>query len=180
MSDLTDLEAAVLGVVWSDGPCTAYAVRKQFQESISSHWSASTGSIYPLMRRLADRGLIAGRVLHRGRRPGREYHITPPGRQALRGWIGPPVDRTAVDGTFDPLRTRTFFLGLLDQGELASWLDSAAAELKRLEKITLERIAELESDGSRFALLATRNALGEVRARKAWLVTVRRELLPDE
>jgi hypothetical protein len=91
--------------------------------------------------------------------------------------VGPPVERAAVDGTFDPLRTRTMFLGVLDQEELEQWLDSAAGELKRLEDATLEKIGELESGCDRFALLATRNALGEVRARRAWLATVRRELL---
>ncbi len=178
MPGLTDLEATVLGVVWSDGPCTAYAVRKQFQQSLSSHWSASTGSIYPLVRRLAQRGLIAGRTRRRGRRPGQEYTVTPSGLKALRGWLGPPVVRAAVDGTFDPLRTRTFFLGLLNQGELGRWLDSAAAELKSLEKDTLERLAALKFGEDRFARLATHNALNEVRARKSWLAMVRRELLP--
>ncbi len=176
MSGLTDLEAAVLGVVWSDGPCTAYAVRKQFQQSLSSHWSASTGSIYPLVRRLTEHGLISCRTRHRGQRAGKEYTATSAGRKALRAWIGPPLDR-AADGTFDPLRTRTLFLGLLKQGELEDWLENAAAELKRLEKATRERIAELEQGDNRFTVLATQNALSEVRARQAWLATVRRELL---
>lgn len=178
MPGLTDLEAAVLGVVWSDGPCTAYAVRKQFQRSLSSHWSASTGSIYPLLRRLTERRLVTGKTRLRGRRSAQEFTITTAGRMALRTWVGPPVNRAAADGTFDPLRTRTHFLGLLDQGELGEWLDTAAAELKRLEKATLDRVRELESSDDRFALLATHNALGEVRARRAWLATVRRELLP--
>ena len=177
MPGLTDLEAAVLGVIWSDGPCTAYAVRKQFQQSLSSHWSASTGSIYPLVHRLAQRTLLTGRPRRSGRRPGQEYTITSAGRKALRGWVGPPVERAAVDGTFDPLRTRTMFLGVLDREELEQWLDSAATELKRLEKATLHRLAELEAEGNRFTLLATRNALGEGRSRKAWLATVRQELL---
>jgi len=180
MPGLTDLEAAVLGVVWSDGPCTAYAVRKRFRQSLSSHWSASTGSIYPLLRRLGERRLVSGKTRLRGRRAGQEYSVTPAGRKALRAWIGPPVARSAVDGTFDPLRTRSLFLGLLARGELKEWLDSAAMELQQLEKATRERIAELERTGDRFALLATRCALGEVRARKAWLAEVRRELLSTD
>jgi hypothetical protein len=39
MPGLTNLEAAVLSVIWSEGPCTAYAVRRQFQRSLSSHWN---------------------------------------------------------------------------------------------------------------------------------------------
>ena len=101
--------------------------RKQFQQSLSSHWSASTGSIYPLVRRLAEQGLVSGRTRHRGQRAGKEYTATASGRKALRAWVGPPLDRAAVDGTFDPLRTRTFFLGLLDQEELVDWLENAVA-----------------------------------------------------
>ena len=62
MTDLTDLEQAALGVVWRDGPCTPYQVRKQFLDSPTPSWSGSAGTIYPLMRRLEDMGLVPCQV----------------------------------------------------------------------------------------------------------------------
>ena len=50
-TDTTELEAAVLGVVWQDGPCTPYAIRQHFLESPAPRWSGSAGAIYPLVRR---------------------------------------------------------------------------------------------------------------------------------
>jgi hypothetical protein len=46
---LSELEAAVLGLVWSDGPCTAYAVRRTVQNSLSTQWSGSAGAVYPVV-----------------------------------------------------------------------------------------------------------------------------------
>src|SRR3712207_7587532 len=51
----TTLFRSVLGVVSRRGPCSAYAVQANF-ELVSAGWSASPGSVYPLMRKLAALG----------------------------------------------------------------------------------------------------------------------------
>ena len=33
--NLTELEACVLALITKEGPCTAYSIRKQFEESLS-------------------------------------------------------------------------------------------------------------------------------------------------
>ena len=53
---LSELEAVVLGLVWSDGPCTAYAVRRTVQASLSAQWSGSAGAVYPAVARLEGPG----------------------------------------------------------------------------------------------------------------------------
>ena len=55
----SELEGAVLGVIWQEGPCTAYTIRKQFVASPSPQWSGSAGAIYPLVRRLEKKRLLA-------------------------------------------------------------------------------------------------------------------------
>ena len=65
---LTELEGAALGVVVRDGPCTSYVVKEMFRGSPSEFWSGSAGSIYPLMRRLEERGLVASKRGSTGRR----------------------------------------------------------------------------------------------------------------
>ena len=68
----TELEAAVLGVIWQQGPCTAYAIRREFQTSDSPRWSGSAGATYPLLRRLEKLELIKSTENRRGKRKQRD------------------------------------------------------------------------------------------------------------
>ncbi len=61
---LSELEAVVLGLVWSDGPCTAYAVRRTVQASLSAQWSGSAGAVYPAVARLEQRGRCCPVQMH--------------------------------------------------------------------------------------------------------------------
>ncbi|HZE88705.1 MAG TPA: PadR family transcriptional regulator, partial [Verrucomicrobiae bacterium] len=65
---LSELEGATLGVVWSEQPCTPYAIRRVFQTSPSPFWSGSAGAIYPLVERLETRGLVRAEATMTGRR----------------------------------------------------------------------------------------------------------------
>src|SRR5262245_30684654 len=84
---LTDLEACVLGVVWRDGPCTAYAVRRELADSTAPRWSASAGSIYPVLQRLEAVGLVAATTRSWGARGKREFAATAAGQEQLRAWV---------------------------------------------------------------------------------------------
>ena len=108
----TDLEAAVLAVVWRDGPCTAYAIRQHFRQSPTPRWSGSAGAIYPLVRRLEARGLLRSTPGKVGARNQRDCELTAEGLAALRRWLRVPseVDTALLH---DPLRTRVLFLSAL-------------------------------------------------------------------
>src|SRR5262249_55003786 len=110
---ITELEGCVLGVLWAEGPCTAYVVRQQFRTSPSPHWSGSAGAIYPLLSRLEQRRLVQSNAAHTGRRASKLYHVTTQGCRALRRWIGPKVSEWVAGVPADPLRTRLRFLGAL-------------------------------------------------------------------
>ena len=62
MADLSELEGAVLGLIWRQGPLTAHAVRSVFAGSPTPYFSGSEGSIYAVVRRLEGRGLIRGQA----------------------------------------------------------------------------------------------------------------------
>jgi DNA-binding PadR family transcriptional regulator len=108
---LTELEGAALGVVIRDGPVTSYAVKEVFRGSPSEFWSGSAGSIYPLMRRLEERELVASERGSTGRRKHRVYRSTSEGRRRFRHWLT-DTERAAAMG-FDPLRTRLVFFDRL-------------------------------------------------------------------
>src|SRR4051812_35182508 len=90
---LTDVEGCVLGVVWQFGPCTAYAVRREFTVSQTPYWSSSAGSIYPLLQRLLERRLVRAEAHAWGPRGKTRFAITARGLAQLHGWVGPPLGR---------------------------------------------------------------------------------------
>lgn len=172
MESLTDLEAAALAAVHQEGACTAYALRRGFRASPSARFSDSAGSVYPMVRRLARRGLLRRQRVRQGKRPASVYACTDAGLAALRAWIAVPEDAAQLV-TWDPLRTRCLALGALTPRERVRWVDSAQRALDAHEAAIRSARKATEDP---WMLLAHRNALLQVSARRKWLREVRAAL----
>ena len=127
---LTELEGAVLGAVQRDGPCTPYSIKVLFRKSPSEFWSGSAGAIYPLMRRLEQRGLLASERASTGKRGHRNYRATALGKRAFTRWM--TDSEQAVGMGYDPLRTRLVFLKQLTPGARANFIATVSAALDEL------------------------------------------------
>lgn len=171
---LTELESCVLGVVWQRGPCTAYTVRREFAVSNSSHWSSSAGSIYPVLARLEGMALIEAEGASWGSGSKTRYRATAAGLSTLKQWIGPPLEEWAVAATFDPIRTRTYFLGALPLAARRRFL----AEAERMTKLELSRFRSGEQvlSADPWERLASLGVLCELEGRLRWLAMVRKEV----
>jgi DNA-binding PadR family transcriptional regulator len=130
--------------------------------SPSPHWSGSAGAIYPVFRRLEERGWIDTRVAKRGRRAGKECRVSRAGRAALRRWLGPPVPDWVAELSIDPLRVRMRFLGALPPSMRARFLDEARDALR-------DSLATIDADCARLAALD--DPFPHAMARGAWHVT---------
>jgi DNA-binding PadR family transcriptional regulator len=86
---LTKLEYALLGLLAADD-ASGYALRKLFQDTPLGMYSDSPGSIYPALRRLETRRLIAARGAEGPRRL-RVYTATARGRATLIRWLRSPL-----------------------------------------------------------------------------------------
>ena len=65
-------------------PRHGYEIGKQIERSSRGRLRFRIGSLYPILCRLEDRGLITGRWIERpGGRRRRFYRLTPAGRRAL-------------------------------------------------------------------------------------------------
>jgi DNA-binding PadR family transcriptional regulator len=125
---LTELEGATLGLLWLRGSATAYELRAMVADSPTPHWSASAGTIYPLVRKLSKSRLIALSSTGDGRHT-RRLRITGSGMRAFKKWIrdcspaviGPPPD---------PVRTRVRFIELLSTSEGRRLLEQFEEHLK--------------------------------------------------
>lgn len=175
-TDATELESAVLAVVWREGPCTPYAIRQHFLESRTPRWSGSAGAIYPLVRRLETRGLVRSTSNARGRRAQRDYRITRLGGAALKRWLRAPISSGDETLIHDPLRTRMLFLRALPREEALSFVSHALVAMRRTLHQTQEDCRRNPVGEDQFAHFAVRNALLVTRARVKWLAEVQRML----
>jgi DNA-binding PadR family transcriptional regulator len=171
---VTELEASVLGMLGVKGPCTPYALRREFRASPSQYWSASSGAVYPLILRLRRRGLIRVTRKVAGRRGGLLYELTPAGRRVLRDWLGTLDAPASISVPPDPLRNRIAFFELLDEGERRSYLAAAVrgmrAYLSRVRSYTEQLLAQ----GRHGEHLVSAGAQRMVQARLDWLLEVAR------
>jgi DNA-binding PadR family transcriptional regulator len=67
----------------SEGPDHGYGLLQRIEAVCSGLFAANTNTIYPLLRRLEERGFIAGEWEHPTKRSRRMYTITPAGRERL-------------------------------------------------------------------------------------------------
>ncbi len=168
---MSELECAVLGVIWQRGPCSAYVVRKEF-EPVSSGWSGSTGSIYPLIARLLTLGLLSAHDESWGSRKKKLLKLTRKGHTRLRAWIKDVPD-WAGNPAADPIRTRSFFLGALaNVDDRVAFAESALAHTQQaLEDLKAYRDSVDERTAS-YERLALLGAVGQLQAKSRWLQQV--------
>lgn len=70
-------------VLLSQGPAHGYMILQEFQRRLGG-WTPKSGTLYPALRRLAEKELIAGtRVAHEERPDAVQYRITAKGQRLL-------------------------------------------------------------------------------------------------
>jgi len=166
--ELSEMEACVLALIWSDGPATPYAVRQVFLKSPSPQWSGSAGSIYPLVERLEKRKLIRSAAHSTGRRKGRLLSVTPSGIRAVKRWLEPSVPDWVAGVPPDPLRTRIRFLGAFPSGLQKAFLKSAQQSVEQCLAEMRRDYPQRRAKGG-FEFWMARGAMMAMRARLSWL-----------
>jgi DNA-binding PadR family transcriptional regulator len=90
-SPLSALESALLALL-RQAPLSGYDLRRVFADTPFVHFSDSPGAVYPALRRLEARGLVAAeRRRPEGGRGRRGFVLTARGRRALESWLRLPV-----------------------------------------------------------------------------------------
>lgn len=85
--ELTTLEYIVLGLI-SIEPQSGYSIVSYFDEDSYNSWSASPGSVYPMLKRLEGQGMVEGELdIEHETRPRKMYTLTLEGEAALDGWL---------------------------------------------------------------------------------------------
>lgn len=170
---LSELESCALGIIGRTQPCTGYSVRKAFQQSLTINWSASTGAIYPLLKKLTAEGLIEESGMAPDKRGGRLLSVTPKGEAVLRAWVTDVHGRIGSPSA-DLVRTRSYLLPLLHNAEQRRLV----GEWRSATKKTLEAIRELKviTKDSPPDRIAFRGSELQLEARLQWLDELEAEL----
>ena len=172
--NLTDNEATLLALVIRAGPMTAYQIAKVYEDSPVSNFSTSKGKIYPLIRRLRDRGLVDAKRVSSDARGTELLESTPEGRRAVRDWV--KETRPGHLLLEDPLRTKVQSFDLLSREERIEWIVETKAHL-------LNKLEQIEEYGRQvevpFQDFVHENAVRSLRSRMDWLETVLRTLVKE-
>lgn len=121
--ELTTLEHIVLGLI-GEAPQSGYSIINTL-EAGTNRWSASPGSIYPILKRLEKLGCIVGEleVVHETR-PRKMYRLTSPGEQMLDAWLRGPLSWSEVLDERDVVLVKFLFMeNRLAREEVLTWLD---------------------------------------------------------
>lgn len=85
------LECIALGMVL-ESDLTGYDIKKRIENGIGIFYKASYGSLYPALKRLTEKGLLAIEQKPQGRRKRVFYHITEEGQNRFFDWLSSPTD----------------------------------------------------------------------------------------
>ncbi len=173
---LSELEGVCLGIVRTHEPCTAYRVRKELKEAPSSHWRASAGSVYPLLTRLEGEGLIEATADRDDGRGKQLLRISRKGSRVFKHWILAGANTDLISSVTDPIRSRAFFLDVLSETELSSYLDDLITQMEAYFAETVARMEQARASDDRFDYLGSLGAANITEARLEWLHKVRTEV----
>src|SRR6185295_17044582 len=84
---ITEHEGMLLALMLRQQPVTAYQLFRFFETSPVTSINASKGQLYPAIRRLRERGLIAGRKVAGDGRGAEALSVTKAGEGAVRAWV---------------------------------------------------------------------------------------------
>lgn len=166
---LSTLEFTVLGILLKKAPCTAYSVLMEFTSSATSAYRSGAGSVYPLMGRLEKAGIVQT-LPDTGR--DKLYALTPDGVEALRDWYDLTIEDD-ISCCLDVLRSRTYFLKVLEPDERLRFFDNAIKGLRMLLGRCEVKVEEYREAGDVFSEVAMEGAVLETKARITWLERTR-------
>ena len=168
---MTELDCTILAIIGQQGPLSAYDIRKVFAQSLTPAWSSSPGAIYPSVRRLAAKGLVAQTDPH-GARSRQHLTITQQGRKTLNVWLT-RLDPEIAAPTPDPIRTRLYFLELLDPAQRRKLIGEAIQHTSAAIATAQQRLKERAKQGiDKLQLCAGEGVVYELKARQRWLQSV--------
>lgn len=165
---LTIIEQTILGIVFSQGQCSRYAVMIELRESGSGYYRSMASAAYPAVKRLVRFGYVQ----QSNTKPHIRLQITDQGMDQLRAWILCGADSAEISQTRDLLRLRVFFLRSLERDTRQKLLASALAQLRTYLAVTRADYEASLQRNDPFEKAGLKGSMYEAEARVRWLEDV--------
>lgn len=164
-ASLTSRESMVLAMVLRNQPVTAYRIRQIFANSVVTNIANSTGTIYPIIHRLANGGYLAKAAVAGNNRGAELLSCTETGVAAIRDWV------QRIDGEDlvleDPVRSKMSHMDVLAPRERIDWLSALQAALT--QRLTVLEDFGRANDHLPFIDLTQDNARSTLVGRLEWI-----------
>jgi DNA-binding PadR family transcriptional regulator len=163
-------------------PQSGYDLRKVFETTPMGHYSSSPGAIYPALKRLEEKGLIAGEVSDQGTmRPKRIYSATPRGVEALREWVSQDLTRDDLLRNDEELMLRFAFMGsVVDDATTYRFLEQMLETLDTYIPELRGVLSTMPEAGPPHGRLALMSGIDSYRARRRWVRRALEEFAPQQ
>jgi DNA-binding PadR family transcriptional regulator len=165
----SELEYLILAMV-GENINSGYAMRKEMNRMRGGRWSAESGSVYRVLRRLEKDNLVKeARRVGVPNRERTEYELTPQGEALLHSWLTFPPDRSEMAFLVDPIRTRSYFVARLKPADQARVLKTWLQESKQLLTDLRRDVESSSAKEVNIRTFAYHNLLYLAEARHEWL-----------
>lgn len=173
---LTHAEAMALVTAYRFGPLTTYRLRRLYAEAPVASFSNSTGTVYPVIRRLTGRGLIEASPVEGSRRGAETIACTELGERALKAWILTLGQEEAV--LADMARSKLACFNLLTPEERIDWAERLLSHLD----VASEILAKFQETWGHmpYSEITYDNLTSTLESRRAWAERTRRALAADK
>ena len=181
--ELTPLEYIVLGLC-SLEPQSGYSITTSFEDG-SYSWSASPGSVYPMLKRLEKQGIIAGELeMEHETRPRKVYTITEDGGKLLDDWLRAIPDMRPFYEQREVAQLRFQFMERrLSHDDILRWINGyldAVRYASSVEEVYTKPIQQaMEENAASYSLhsqLLMEAYIMEINTLRTWLELVKTRL----
>jgi DNA-binding PadR family transcriptional regulator len=182
--DLSNLEYIVLGLC-SLAPQSGYDISTGFEDG-SISWSASPGSVYPMLKRLEGQGLIVGDLeMEYETRPKKVYSLTEEGGKALDEWLNtiPKMRPFYEQREIAQLRFQ-FMEKRLSKEQIITWINGYidavhyASQVSEVYTKPIQKIMEENSETySLHTQLLMEAYIMEINTVRTWLELVKQRIM---
>jgi len=174
--ELTTLEYIVLGLI-GESPQSGYSIISTLEIGIH-RWSASPGSIYPILKRLEKLGCIMGELeIVYETRPRKIYRLTSLGEEALDNWLRRTLEWNEVLDERDVVLLKFLFMEKrLSKAEVLAWLDMYEELTESYQGPRRTFYAALISESSLHQQLIHEMTIMELNMQRTWIQMARRRL----
>jgi PadR family transcriptional regulator PadR len=179
--ELTTLEYTILGLIAMQ-PRTGYDILSTF-EAGTYRWSASAGSIYPVLKRLEKQEIVTSQLemVHEAR-PRKVYTLLPAGEELLDAWLRQAPRLADVIEDYDiALYKFVFAESRLSRTEVLAWLDIYES-ITRSSDMVQQVMNDASRESGAMSLhqqLAVESIVLETKARLAWIELARQRLMTE-